>query len=156
MRKQGMADRQPQRRSGAVSSAAARVVSPCLLRYFRYYSCAIALLPKHRDGRHRQSSRRRGGDVRFRTDVLATARAAHAAIPDVPPKGCDIIRKAATGRLCVLEVNPGGNTWHFSSRFLADRRATNGVAFESQRLHQFDAFRTAARVLVERVRLEAE
>ena len=89
-------------------------------------------------------------------DVLATARAADAAMPEVPLKGCDIIREAATGRLYVLEVNPGGNTWHFSSRFLADMRQSNGRDFELQRLRQFDAFRTAARVLAERVRLEAE
>ena len=89
-------------------------------------------------------------------DVLAIARAAHAAIPEVPLKGCDVIREAGSGKLYVLEVNPGGNTWHFSSRFLADKRARNGPAAEEQRLRQFDAFRTAARVLAEGVRHEAQ
>jgi hypothetical protein len=88
-------------------------------------------------------------------DVLAVARAAHAAMPEIPLKGCDIIREAASGRLYVLEVNPGGNTWHFSSRFLADIRDRNGPDFEMQRLRQFDAFRTAARVLAEAVLREA-
>jgi hypothetical protein len=88
-------------------------------------------------------------------DVLAVARAAHAAIPEVPLKGTDIIREEASGRLYVLEVNPGGNTWHFSSRFLADQRRRAGPEFERQRLRQFDAFRTAARTLVERTRREA-
>ena len=88
-------------------------------------------------------------------DVLAIARAAHAAIPEVPLKGIDILREHATGRLYVLEVNPGGNTWHFSSRFLADQRRESGPEFERQRHRQFDAFRTAARTLVERTRREA-
>ena len=83
--------------------------------------------------------------------MLAIARLAHAAIPEVPLKGCDIIRDAGSGRLYVLEVNPGGNTWHFSSRFLAGIRARNGPDFEAQRIRQFEAFRTAARVLAERI-----
>ncbi|MEJ0097465.1 MAG: hypothetical protein WDM84_05390 [Bauldia sp.] len=87
--------------------------------------------------------------------VLAVARAAHAAMPEVPLKGCDIMREAATGRLYVLEVNPGGNTWHFSSSFLAAVRRRNGPAFELQRRRQFDALRAAARVLVERTLAEA-
>ena len=84
-------------------------------------------------------------------DVLAVARSAHAAIPEVPLKGCDIIRDAGSRRLYVLEVNPGGNTWHFSSRFLADIRAKHEPDFEAERVRQFDAFRTAARVLAERI-----
>lgn len=88
-------------------------------------------------------------------DVLEVARAAHAAMPEIPLKGCDIMREAGSGRLHVLEVNPGGNTWHFSSRFLADIRRRNGVAFEQERRRQFDAMRTAARVLVEKTVSEA-
>lgn len=96
------------------------------------------------------------GELVVEADVLAIARAAHAAIPEVPLKGCDIARDGRTGSLYVLEVNPGGNTWHFSSRYLGRERATNGAAFEQQRIRQFDAFRTAARVLVDRTRAEAE
>jgi hypothetical protein len=88
-------------------------------------------------------------------DVLKVARAAHAAMPEIPVKGCDIVRDMSSGRLYVLEVNPGGNTWHFSSRFLADMRRKNGAAFEQERRQQFDAMRTAARVLVDRVVAEA-
>jgi hypothetical protein len=89
-------------------------------------------------------------------DVLALARAAHLAIPDVPLKGCDILRDAATGALFVLELNPGGNTWHFSSRHLAAGRAKNGPVFERARVQQFDAFRKAARILADRTMAEAE
>jgi hypothetical protein len=89
-------------------------------------------------------------------DVIAVARTAHAAIPEVPLKGCDIIRDAGTGTLYVLELNPGGNTWHFSSDYLAKIRAASGPEFEKQRRDQFDAMRTAARVLVERTNAEAK
>lgn len=88
-------------------------------------------------------------------DVLDVARAAHAALPEVPLKGCDIMRDARSGLLYVLELNPGGNTWHFSSAFLADMRRANGPAFEQERRRQFDAMRTAARVLVEKTMSEA-
>ena len=48
-------------------------------------------------------------------DVLDPAERVHAAIPGIPLLGTDILREAGTGRLYVLECNPGGNTWHFSS-----------------------------------------
>lgn len=89
-------------------------------------------------------------------DVLTVARAAHAAMPGIPLKGCDVIRDRHTGKLFVLEVNPGGNTWHFSSTYLAEARRQNGPEFEAERRSQFDALRTAARVLVERTNAEAE
>ncbi len=96
-------------------------------------------------------------DKRFVIDeeAIALARAAHATIPDVPLKGCDILKDEATGKLYVLELNPGGNTWHFSSDYLAKVRAANGPEFEAQRLRQFDALRTAARLLAERTMAEA-
>lgn len=89
-------------------------------------------------------------------DVLSVARAAYRAIPEAALHGCDVIREQTTGRLFVLEVNPTGNTWHFSSDFLAETRRENGPEFEARRLQQFDAFRTAARILVERTNAEAE
>ncbi len=89
-------------------------------------------------------------------DVVALAAAADRAIPEIPLKGCDIIRDRHTGALCVLELNPGGNTWHFSSEFLAAVRAHEGEEARRLRLSQFDAFGTAARVLAERTRAEAE
>ncbi len=88
--------------------------------------------------------------------ILALARRAHEALPEIPLKGCDILRDAATGALYVIELNSGGNTWHFSSSFMAERRKKYGEAFERQRRAQFDALRTAARVLVERTNAEAE
>ena len=89
-------------------------------------------------------------------DVLEMARRAHAALPEIPLKGCDILRDAQTGALFVIELNCGGNTWHFSSEFMAERRKKYGEEFERQRRGQFDALRTAARVLVEKTNAEAE
>jgi len=88
-------------------------------------------------------------------DVIAMARAAHAAMPEIPLKGCDILREEATGALYVLEVNPGGNTWHFSSASSATRPNRNPPEFEEARRKQFDALRTAARILAERTMAEA-
>jgi hypothetical protein len=54
--------------------------------------------------------------------------------------------------LHLLEINPGGGTWMFSSRnaqIYKDRLGTDDLAA------YFDAFRVCARVLVERTRAEA-
>jgi hypothetical protein len=89
-------------------------------------------------------------------DVLALARAAHAALPEIPLKGCDLLREAGSGRLWVIELNSGGNTWHFSSRYGQRLLRSLGHEFATARRRQFDALRTAARVLVERTNAEAE
>jgi hypothetical protein len=86
---------------------------------------------------------------------LDLARAAHKVLPGAPLKGCDILQDAGTGELYLLEMNSGGNTWHFSSAEQAHERRRIGAEFEIRRHMQFDAFRTAARVLVERTRAEA-
>lgn len=91
----------------------------------------------------------------YDADVIAMARAAYLAIPEVPLQGCDLIRDYASGRVFVLEVNPGGNTWHYSSSFMAESRAVRGPALELQRRTQLDAFSTAAHVLATRTRMEA-
>jgi hypothetical protein len=56
--------------------------------------------------------------------------------------------------LYVLEANPGGNTWIFSK---GEMTARLKAALRVDRLtDQFDAFRKAAKALVERTRAEAE
>jgi hypothetical protein len=89
-------------------------------------------------------------------EVLAIARAAYEAIPEIPLQGCDVLRDANTGALYVIELNCGGNTWHFSSNYSASFRQNYGPEYERQRREQFDAMRTAARVLVDRTNAEAE
>ncbi|HEY5081735.1 MAG TPA: invasion associated locus B family protein [Bauldia sp.] len=63
-------------------------------------------------------------------EVIALARAAHAALPGLPLKGTDVLREASSGKLYVIEMNCGGNTWHFSSRHLAELRAMLGPEYE--------------------------
>jgi hypothetical protein len=87
--------------------------------------------------------------------ILSLARAASAVVPEAPLKGVDIVQEAATGKLYVLELNMGGNTWHFSSQQQAEERKRHGEEFELRRRMQFDAFRTAARVLAAKTLAEA-
>jgi hypothetical protein len=86
-------------------------------------------------------------------DVLAFATEIYGAIPEVPFQACDIVRDEATGRLYVLEINPGGNTWVFSRENTAKVVAELGGYDIKQ---QFNAFETIAHSLIERTRLEAE
>lgn len=91
----------------------------------------------------------------FDGDAIAIARAAHAAIPEVPLKGCDLVYEARTRRFYVIELNCGGNTWHFSSAIQGRWRHENPPEFERMRRTHMDAMGTAARVLAERTRAEA-
>jgi len=78
-------------------------------------------------------------------EVLALARRVHAVFPTVPVLGQDIVREAATGKLYVLETNPGGGVWTFSNRSGRKMQAEFGLDF----YRQFDGMRAAARVLTE-------
>jgi hypothetical protein len=86
------------------------------------------------------------------TDVLDLSRRTFHAISEVALHGCDIIRDNETGRLFVLEINPGGNTWSFSSQWAALLRAELNMPDLST---QFDTWKTCARLLVQRTRSEA-
>ncbi len=83
-------------------------------------------------------------------DVLKFASKIYLAMPQVPLQGCDIRREAKTGRLFCLEVNPGGNTWHFSSN-IERKPMIKGVRREDQ----LGAWEIAAKTLIERTRLLA-
>jgi hypothetical protein len=84
-------------------------------------------------------------------DVLALASRTAGALPDIPCLGVDIIRERGSGALFVLETNPGGNTWHFSS--------TYGMRAETKdRKKSYDQFKVldvAAETLIEKTRTEA-
>lgn len=90
--------------------------------------------------------------VEHSNEVLAFARRAALALPRIPLLGLDIVREAGTGHLYVLEANPGGNTWHFSSKLAEEGRKEIS---REQRIEQMDAWGIAARVLAERTRAEA-
>jgi hypothetical protein len=86
--------------------------------------------------------------------VLALASRTYGALREIPLHGVDIIREHGSGKLFVLEVNPGGNTWIFSKGEITTRLKK---ALGTDRLtDQLDAFTTAAKVLIERTRAEAE
>lgn len=105
---------------------------------------------------HLKARRRDGPITREFTsdaDILDLARRTYSAIPEAALQGVDVIREAKSGKLYVLEANPGGNTWIFSKGDMTVRLKT---ALGVERLtDQFDAFRTAAKVLIERTRAEA-
>lgn len=90
-------------------------------------------------------------------DVLAVAKRAYLALPEIPLQAVDMVKSADTGELFVLEANPGGNTWIFSKRSGDGGPAALSKALGVERLtDQFDAFTTAARLLAERTRAQAE
>lgn len=83
-------------------------------------------------------------------DVLDLAKRAHAAFPEVPVKGVDIIRDAKTGVLYVLELNCTSNAWHISSNYFAEFRT--GILERQHQIAQFGAWDVAAKVLIEKTR----
>ena len=87
-------------------------------------------------------------------DVLAVAKKTAEAFDHVPLLGIDIVRHASTSALYVLELNPGGNTWHFSSRMWEERRNKFPKLAQEMKT-QFNAFDVSARALVEKTRLLA-
>lgn len=96
-------------------------------------------------------------------DVLELARRVGDAFPNIPLLGMDILREERTGKLFILECNPGGNTWHFSSKVTAAiRQQMGGASLVGDRkgellgrqllIDQFGAFDRAAEVLVRKTR----
>ena len=88
-------------------------------------------------------------------DVLALSRRVAAAFPEIPCLGQDIRRQTGTGELFILETNPGGATWHFSSAAHAGYIGHDEEYFRA-RYDQFDALNVVARQLIARTRAEAE
>ena len=84
-------------------------------------------------------------------DIHEFARRMAAAFPSIPLLGCDIIRDAQSGELHALEVNAGGNVWHFSSKMMAEGRARKPEALK--KVHaQYGAFDVAAKALIRATR----
>jgi hypothetical protein len=83
--------------------------------------------------------------------VHAFARKTAAAFANWPLLGCDILEEHGTGKLYALEVNAGGNVWHFSSPYNAKQRAAN-PQYNAPRLNQYGAFDVAAKALINATR----
>jgi amino acid adenylation domain-containing protein len=86
-------------------------------------------------------------ELNFDEEIIRLGERAHAAFPDIPLLGFDIVREVPSGRLYVLEANAIGYVWNFQSQQLADY----GFSFEEQ----FDGIRKAAYVLAENTQLHA-
>ena len=85
-------------------------------------------------------------------EIITLGEQTHAAFPECPVLGVDVLRDAETRKLHVMEVNPSGKVWHFSSQlaknfFTAEHRA-NLYA-------QFGALDRIAQLLIEKTREEA-
>ena len=78
-------------------------------------------------------------------EVLAFARSIHRVFPRIPLLGIDILRRQSDGALFALEVNAGGNVWHFSSYAEKHRARLGG---KQAMLDQFGAWTVAARALI--------
>jgi hypothetical protein len=84
-------------------------------------------------------------------DVIELGERAHAAFPDSPVLGVDIVRDAASRRLYILEVNPTGRVWTFSTKTGKALQAQFGFRLEEQ----FDGLRKAAGILAREARRRA-
>ncbi len=83
-------------------------------------------------------------------EILDLAFRCHGAYPDVPVMGVDILRDVNTGKLYVLELNTGSDTWHISSDYFAPNRV--GENTRERMIAQFGAWDVAADALIEHTR----
>ena len=78
----------------------------------------------------------------FDEAIIRLAESAHAAFPEIPLLGFDIVREVPSGNLFVIEANAIGWVWKFGPQQAADY----GFSFEAQ----FDGVRKAAYILAEK------
>jgi hypothetical protein len=81
-------------------------------------------------------------------EIIALGERAHAAFPQIPLLGVDIVRDALTGKLYVLEVNASGKTWSLSSPAGRAVQSCGGFDF----IAQFDSVRRAAQIRISETR----
>jgi hypothetical protein len=87
----------------------------------------------------------------FDREAISLAEQAHAAFPDQPLLGTDIVRDADSGALYVIECNPRGDAWLISSVMGRMIEQANGLDFAGQ----FHALEVAAQVLSRETRARA-
>ena len=79
-------------------------------------------------------------------EIVALAKRVARAFPGIPLMGVDVVRDVNDGKLYVLEINAGGNVWHFSSPMWAERRQRLPEIARDMR-EQYGAFDVAAKAL---------
>ena len=84
-------------------------------------------------------------------EIISLGQRAHQAFPECPVIGVDIIRETQSGRFYVLEVNPHGAVWHFSSPFAKNV----DPEYVRERYAQFNGLDVAADLLIQKTRAEA-
>ena len=87
-------------------------------------------------------------------EMFDFARRAAAVFPTTPLLGLDILSCGVTGKLYCLEVNAGGNVWHFSSSLAAAERAKHPENFPSAQQKHW-SFDKAAEILINQAFLRA-
>lgn len=65
-------------------------------------------------------------------DILDLARRTHAAFPEIPSLGIDIVRDRQTGKLYLMELNSAGDSWLFSNDAGLEIQAQFGFDFYTQ------------------------
>jgi hypothetical protein len=85
-------------------------------------------------------------------EIISLGEKAHAAFPDIPVLGVDVVRDAESKRLFVMEVNPTGDTWHLSSYLKTDPLPEQ---HRRDLYAQFGALDRVAQLLIEKTRAEA-
>jgi hypothetical protein len=65
-------------------------------------------------------------------DVLELARRTHEAFPTIPSVGIDIVREEGTGKLYLIEINCGGNSWSLTNDSGKEAQAEFGFDFYKQ------------------------
>jgi hypothetical protein len=107
------------------------------------------------DGLIASNNKTMGGRVRVAwmdEEIIALAERASSAFPECGVLGVDVIREPSTGTLYVLEVNPRGGVWHFSSGLA---RKTFTPEHVHELYHQFNALERAADLLIDKTRAAA-
>jgi glutathione synthase/RimK-type ligase-like ATP-grasp enzyme len=84
-------------------------------------------------------------------ELFSLARKVAGAFDMVPLLGIDFVRDYKSMQPYILEVNAGGNTWHFASRMWAERRRQSPELIHSMK-EQFSVYDAAARGLVAKTR----
>ncbi|HEY3304677.1 MAG TPA: amino acid adenylation domain-containing protein [Candidatus Binatia bacterium] len=84
----------------------------------------------------------------FDEEVIRLGERAHAAFPEIPLLGFDIVREMPSGKLYVLEANAIGYTWSIAG--------PTSAAFGLNAAEQFDGLRKAAYILAEKTQQCAE
>jgi glutathione synthase/RimK-type ligase-like ATP-grasp enzyme len=81
-------------------------------------------------------------------EILDLARRTHAAFPEIPSLGVDVVRDANTGKLFVLETNPYGDSWTLTSGSGRSMEKQFGLDFHAQ----FDAINVITDTSIEMAR----